>query len=77
MVSDGIRQNPNTHCQSHNKLNNATGYTSDKVAQWIRARLVWGRTRVQPTTSWIFFLSIHFSKNMLVNIIILILFMGI
>jgi hypothetical protein len=47
MVSDGIGQNPNTHCFSHNQLNIAIFDTSDAVVQWIRARLVWERTRVQ------------------------------
>jgi hypothetical protein len=47
MVSDGIGQNPNTHCFSHKELNIAIYCTSDTVVQWIRARLVWERTRVQ------------------------------
>jgi hypothetical protein len=47
MVSDGMGQNPNTHCLSHKELNIAIYCTSDKVVQWVRARLVWVRTMVQ------------------------------
>ncbi len=55
MVSDGIGQNPNTHCFSHKELNNANYCISDTVVQLIRARLVWERTRVQSYYKLVFF----------------------
>jgi hypothetical protein len=75
MVSDGIRQNPNTHCQSHKKLNIAIRNTSGAVDQ---SKTGMGEDKSSNLLQvGFFFLSIHFFKNMLVNIIILILFMGI
>jgi hypothetical protein len=70
MVSDGIGQNPYTHCFSHKERNIAINCTSDTVVQWIRARLVWERTRVQSYYKLDFFSVNTFSwvyKNFLIS----------
>ncbi len=78
MVSDGIRQNPNTPCQSQKRLNIAFGYTSDKVGAVDQSKTGMGEDKSSNLLQvGFFFQSIHFFKNMLVNIIILIIFMGI